>query len=151
MSQFSELTLAEIAELLAGQKSNKRHKPRHCPTCLSVFKPKRTNQIYCSVKCREEFERTQRLRELEVFGERVCQYCGRVLHESMKLTAKYCSPKCRALAFKAKPCYYCGEIADTKDHFIPRAFKKRIEDLGRAVDENILVPACKECNSTAGA
>lgn len=52
-------------------------------------------------------------------------------------------------------CAYCGLPADTVDHVIPRSLRYMLTDLGgwrnqwgRITDT---VPACKECNSTAGA
>lgn len=44
---------------------------------------------------------------------------------------------------------YCGEAASSRDHFVPRAFKAKIQDLGWAKKGDIVVPACRECNSTA--
>src|SRR4029077_758589 len=52
--------------------------------------------------------------------------------------------------FETDCCAYCGEIATTTDHFIPKAFRNAIDDLG-IVNNRLLIPACKECNSTAGA
>lgn len=45
-------------------------------------------------------------------------------------------------------CYYCGAIADTKDHFVPTSFVTMIEDF--ATVKQIIVDCCRECNSTAG-
>lgn len=53
------------------------------------------------------------------------------------------------IEFQTDCCVYCGEIATSIDHFIPKAFRLAIEDLG-LVNNRLLVPACRECNSTAG-
>ena len=45
------------------------------------------------------------------------------------------------------PCYYCGLIATSIDHFIPQTLTKR----GFLTDEQLLIPACRECNSILGA
>lgn len=52
------------------------------------------------------------------------------------------------------PCVYCGMIADTIDHVIPRAYRRMVEEHGGwrsrfpgVPDE---VPACGECNTLAG-
>ena len=59
----------------------------------------------------------------------------------------------------ANPCYYCGDPADTVDHVVPRSVIESITDSG--VDDliaaalrrrrRLLVPACRECNTLAGA
>jgi hypothetical protein len=37
-------------------------------------------------------------------------------------------------------CVYCGEVADTRDHFPPRSYGPR----------GFLLPACRQCNDFAG-
>ncbi len=86
-----------------------------------------------------------------MLSDRRCEWCGLRIPEAKQANAKFCTDKCRSEAFNVKPCVYCGEPANSRDHFIPRAFKKRIEDLGWAKKGNVIVPACIECNSTAGA
>lgn len=51
------------------------------------------------------------------------------------------------------PCVYCGMPATTKDHFVPRAYRKLV--LTWATEKRWkgapnVVPACGQCNSTAG-
>lgn len=56
-------------------------------------------------------------------------------------------------------CDYCGVTADTVDHAVPQALIDAIRDSGDAVLEaglrdrrrRMTVPACRECNSLAGA
>jgi len=50
------------------------------------------------------------------------------------------------------PCLYCGVPADSVDHFIPRAYADSLSEL-TGVSNRLLniVPACRECNSMAGA
>ncbi len=45
----------------------------------------------------------------------------------------------------------CGEAANARDHFIPRAFVKTMEEIAHIPRARIIVPCCTECNSTAGA
>ena len=48
-------------------------------------------------------------------------------------------------------CIYCGFIADTWDHFVPLYVIHIIAANIENIRGKILVPACRECNSTAGA
>lgn len=55
-----------------------------------------------------------------------------------------------------KECVYCGILASEKEHVIPKAYLRNVKDLfllgfGVDVPEEIIVPACKECNMIAGA
>lgn len=153
MSQNRSLDAAELAALVGEGKRGKRYKPRLCKNsnCNNTFLPKRADQVFCSQRCRLTAAHARNVKAAEELTGRTCLWCGKELPVEMKASARYCSDKHRALAFKSKPCVYCGNIADTRDHFIPRAFLKRIEDLGWANKDNIIVPACRECNSTAGA
>ena len=53
------------------------------------------------------------------------------------------------------PCYYCGCIADQKEHVIPVSYIKKLEEL-KSLDFEIkmpkieIVPSCEECNYLAG-
>lgn len=47
-------------------------------------------------------------------------------------------------------CVYCGDPADTYDHFLPVSIAVGLrEDV--AVGRHFMLPACRSCNSTAGA
>jgi hypothetical protein len=49
---------------------------------------------------------------------------------------------------------YCGKTADTRDHFVPRAYRSMVADWRKQEGwERVpdTVPACRECNCTAGA
>lgn len=50
-------------------------------------------------------------------------------------------------------CVYCGGTADTKDHVVPRAFMRAIEDAVPPLErpKQQLVDACRRCNSILGA
>jgi hypothetical protein len=58
-----------------------------------------------------------------------------------------------------EPCHYCGLIAETVDHVVPRALLIAVRNSGEvgliaAVEERhrtMTVPSCRECNSLAGA
>lgn len=148
-------TSDEVIDLLAD-KSKKRKEtalaPRNCLNCDSRFIPRQKGQIYCGGRCRT-LARRKRRNENEILDldQRFCEWCGNLLPSEKRSHAKYCSTKCRQEAAGALVCVYCGEIADTKDHFIPRAFVKRVRELGwHDPSTFLLVPACKECNSTAG-
>ncbi len=50
-----------------------------------------------------------------------------------------------------EPCVYCGEVATTKDHVVPRAFYASVADTLDARNKvlrnvGVTVPACFECN-----
>ena len=67
-----------------------------CPVCKERFRPKRTNQRYCSEKC-------SRYQDYEVWKkehtspapERPCKGCGESF-QPHHTGHHYCSPKCRA-------------------------------------------------------
>ncbi len=128
--------------------SGGRLRPRSCESCDSVFSPRAKQQIFCSSRCRTLGRRKRRNADL-VLTDRRCEWCGNRMAETMRSHAVYCSDRCRREAFKVKPCFYCGEPAQGRDHFVPRSFQQRIEDFGWAKKGNVLVPACTECNSTA--
>lgn len=152
MSQNRTLDPDEIGGLLTAGNRDNKHKPKLCKNdkCNNTFIPKRVDQVFCCERCRLTAGHARNVTNVEDQFGRMCAWCGANIPEEKQSSAKFCSSKCRALAFKAKPCIYCGDIANSRDHFIPRAFVKRIEDLGWADKDNIIVPACTECNSTAG-
>jgi hypothetical protein len=49
-------------------------------------------------------------------------------------------------------CTYCGRLADTIDHVVPRHLLKRAAEIGYspAGFARLIVPACRECNSYLG-
>lgn len=48
-------------------------------------------------------------------------------------------------------CTYCGRLADTMDHAVPRHLMERAEEIGyRPQRRKFLVPACHECNTALG-
>lgn len=46
-------------------------------------------------------------------------------------------------------CVYCGDVADTEDHFMPLVVAGMIGDLGVKPDGLFLVPSCRDCNIRA--
>lgn len=115
-----------------------------CAFCHRLFIPDSEENQHCSQKC---MVHAKTLYRPQTMGNRLCDWCNRELN-STNPKARFCSSKCRLAAFKASPCIYCGVQSDSRDHFIPRAFADRIRDFG--VVRNIILPACMECNSTAG-
>lgn len=55
--------------------------------------------------------------------------------------------------FWLTPCIYCGMTADSRDHFVPRSWRRVVEQwrLGVWKDAPDTVPCCLQCNSIAGA
>jgi 5-methylcytosine-specific restriction endonuclease McrA len=47
-------------------------------------------------------------------------------------------------------CVYCGVPADTLDHFVPLSILPMVGEVYGRIGRQFLVPACKECNCTAG-
>ncbi len=50
-------------------------------------------------------------------------------------------------------CVYCGILADTEDHIVPRHLLKRAEELSLDLSKVMrmrswVMPACRECNSS---
>lgn len=123
-----------------------RPKPRECQFCSERFHPQHGGHLFCSPRCRSM---AQAVRDANpVKSDRRCIWCGSRLNESMRSHAIYCSSKCRMEAYRQRPCIYCGEAANSRDHFIPTSFVKTMEDIG--FTRTVIVPACVECNSTAG-
>lgn len=123
--------------------------PRPCANCHIHFTPKRANQKYCNVRCRKQSRIINQIVDIDI--KRYCGWCEREI-QSTNPKAIFCSSKCRKLAYEAReltPCWYCGAIANTEDHFLPTAFLYTIESLF-GPQKNFVVPACSECNSTAG-
>ena len=60
--------------------------------------------------------------------------------------------------FIGMPCHYCGMPATSEDHVVPRAIIKTYESIADPEllaslkrHRTLVVPACGECNSVAGA
>lgn len=130
-----KLSPSQIASILAEH-------TRTCANCDEVFQPKHPRQSWCSSACKQAIGAERAL-------DRFCLWCGDLLvRDNPK--AKFCSDKCRLTSFKSKPCRYCGEPANSRDHFIPTVFVQRVSDFARVDKSIIIVPACLECNQTAG-
>lgn len=70
---------------------------------------------------------------------RSCVYCA-TRFETTITKRIYCSDKCKTRFHRenALTCYYCGDLAETKDHIYPQSFGDGNGDV---------VKACFECNS----
>ncbi len=103
--------------------------------------------MYCCGKCRTYGNRGLGLKD----PERRCEWCGKRLELAQRADARFCSSGCRREANSARPCFYCGMPAEGRDHFVPRVFVEVMRSAGIvARRSNVIVPACQECNSTAG-
>lgn len=51
---------------------------------------------------------------------------------------------------QARECQYCGQVATTIDHWVPRSVAYALKDVG-TLTNMIRVPACSECNGLARA
>ena len=63
-----------------------------CPCCNEQFQPKRTNQGYCSTKCRKQYEYQFRTPPIE--AERECKGCDKGFKPRHR-GHLYCTFKCR--------------------------------------------------------
>lgn len=122
---------------------------KHCNFCNNLFHQRRDNQLFCSEEHRRLSRYYSNIDEFNELHNKWCMWCGERFTSDRK-SAKFCSDRCRFAYSKCKPCKYCGEAADGKDHFIPKAFTLTMQNLGWSVKE-VIVPCCRECNSTAGA
>lgn len=58
----------------------------------------------------------------------------------------FCSDKCKTrYSREFRSCFYCGSIADTRDHITPHATEKKNSDKRQWSTD--YVNACRECNS----
>lgn len=78
-----------------------------------------------------------------------CKHCGKQF-TAQKRSATYCSDSCRVRACRSRAleCWYCGDVATSRDHVIPHATtglnKRRYEGVE-------LIECCANCNSILGA
>jgi len=103
---------------------------RECPNCHKTFTTTYSTKVYCSYRCKEEYQSTlQKLRKPTPVPEsRKCEYCGKKFKPKV-YNQKYCSDECnRAVQFGIKTsqerntkvkCPQCGE------EFIPRTANQR--------------------------
>lgn len=79
----------------------------------------------------------------------ICKNCNSKFKTNRK-SAIYCSDNCRVQAFRAREqqCWYCGDLATSRDHVIPHSLTGDKVRQWTGVD---IVPCCISCNSTLGA
>lgn len=79
----------------------------------------------------------------------ICKYCGKQFTAERK-SATYCSDSCRVRACRsrAQACWYCGEVATSRDHVIPHSTTGRNKRRYEGVE---LIECCASCNSILGA
>lgn len=78
----------------------------------------------------------------------VCKQCGTKFRATRK-SAIYCSTPCRVAAFRSVKdlCWYCGAIANSRDHVIPHSLTGDKVRQWTGVD---IVECCVDCNSSLG-
>ena len=64
-----------------------------CPVCDKLFRPKRTNQRYCSTKCSNQHD--YQSRSAKPPPKRECAECGKAFQSRNDPRQLYCSKKCR--------------------------------------------------------
>lgn len=71
---------------------------------------------------------------------RNCQYCATRFTTNTERRV-FCSDRCKTRYHRENSltCFYCGEMATSKDHMLPQVYGDGSGDT---------VPACRECNST---
>lgn len=116
-------------------------KNNHCIDCGELIKPRSVRCHSCSMKG-----------ELHPnwAGYGLCSRCGK-RQATARGFCNICYAKVRRIAYPVpenltlidKRCFYCGQPANTWDHFIPIAG-------GGLPTRGNLVPACLECNQRKG-
>jgi hypothetical protein len=80
--------------------------------------------------------------------DRLCLYCAERFHVENQRRI-FCSDKCKTRHNRETnlTCFYCGELADTKDHITPHSTENPglVKWLGRDT-----VNCCRECNNILG-
>lgn len=142
------LSESEITALMLEPDEEGFYK-KTCEYCGREYTTRRNIQRYCSGHCKRNARYRISIDVEKEQANRPCEWCGQPIGPRRRSHAKYCSDKCRKEAFDSEPCVYCGMPADTRDHFIPQAFVYKIADFGVPIND-LIVPACRECNSTAG-
>lgn len=78
-----------------------------------------------------------------------CKYCSKTF--TAKTYRKiFCSDRCKVAYNRqnSKTCFYCGDLANTKDHITPHSTMGLRRRVWAGID---YVMCCKECNSLMGA
>jgi hypothetical protein len=78
-----------------------------------------------------------------------CKQCGKQFTAQRK-SATYCSDSCRVRACRSRAleCWYCGDVATSRDHVIPHAATGLNNRRYEGVE---LIECCANCNSILGA
>ncbi len=78
-----------------------------------------------------------------------CKQCGKQFTAERK-SATYCSDSCRVRACRSRAleCWYCGDVANSRDHVIPHTTTGLNQ---RRYDGVELIECCANCNSILGA
>ena len=71
-----------------------------CPHCKKEFTPKRKDQTYCSVKCRDLAYKKRKYRK-EHLQVKICPICNKQF-ETVQKRKIYCSSKCNSTAQRLK-------------------------------------------------
>ena len=81
-------------------------------------------------------------------NNRNCLYCGDRFEARLERRL-FCSDKCRVRWNREERmrCFYCGELADTRDHIFPHSAETN--GRSRRFEGRETVNACHECNHTA--
>ena len=68
-----------------------------CPCCNIKFIKYRSNQIYCSKKCRKKEEKRRSTKRKRTVKYKECLSCGKQFktHTTPKNNKRYCAKKCR--------------------------------------------------------
>ena len=79
------------------------HPERACPGCDEAFKPRRSDQVYCSRRCRHRIEARRNYVPRPKLAPRrrqlVCSVCGVTY---LGAWGRYCSPRCINKAWKER-------------------------------------------------
>lgn len=83
-----------------------------------------------------------------MFVDRDCLYCATRFHAHTQRRV-FCSDICRARYNRELECtcFYCGDLADSRDHITPHS---ALVEPNRLFDGRETVPCCRECNSLLG-
>lgn len=90
ISKIMGISLGTVSSFVSRE-----NRKRICPGCGKRFLPKRTNQIYCSAKCRQHYWNTHLDRvNKKAFYTKTCKHCGKEFTVYGDDSRKYCSYEC---------------------------------------------------------
>lgn len=93
-----------------------------CPKCGQEFITGRHEQVFCSLKCRKNYNWHKRHKKEEITEQKICAYCGQEFTSHNKLQ-KYCSVRCKNNFCNKN---YRGKNAEAREQATPASLAEAV-------------------------